>query len=72
MDGGTFDSYDPRTGEVLLSIAKSQPDDVDRAVAAARKAFDEGPWPRMAAKERARIIYKLADILEVWGFCLLS
>ena len=38
--------------------------DVDRAVSAARVAFDSGPWPRMTAKERGRVIYRLADLLE--------
>ena len=41
--------------------------DVDRAVSAARAAFDSGPWPRMTAKERGRVIYRLADLLEKHG-----
>jgi acyl-CoA reductase-like NAD-dependent aldehyde dehydrogenase len=41
---------DPRTGDVIKQIASAEPDDVDAAVKAARKAFDEGPWPRMGGK----------------------
>ena len=45
--GKTFPTYDPRTGEVIAHFAEGYAEDVDRAVAAARKAFDEGPWPKM-------------------------
>lgn len=63
--GETFTSVDPRNGNALLEIAMAKPKDVDRAVDAARKAFDEGPWPRMSGRERAGILFKLADLLEV-------
>uniref|UniRef100_A0A1D2ACJ9 Aldehyde dehydrogenase domain-containing protein n=1 Tax=Auxenochlorella protothecoides TaxID=3075 RepID=A0A1D2ACJ9_AUXPR len=62
--GETFTSVDPRNGNALLEIAMAKPKDVDRAVDAARKAFDEGPWPRMSGRERAGILFKLADLLE--------
>ena len=55
---------DSATEEVFLSIAEAQAEDVDRAVAAARKAFDDGPWPRMSHKERAGW---LLEIAEAWG-----
>jgi phenylacetaldehyde dehydrogenase len=62
--GKTFATYDPSTGEVLANIAEGDKVDIDRAVAAARKAFEGGPWRKMTASERGRIIWKLADLLE--------
>jgi len=47
--GKTFPTLDPRTGEVIAHVAEGHSEDVDRAVAAARKAFDHGPWPKMTA-----------------------
>lgn len=49
VSGKTFPAYDPRTGDVIAHVAEGDAEDVNRAVAAARKAFDEGPWPRMTA-----------------------
>lgn len=45
--GKTFPTLDPRTGEVITHVAEAETEDVNRAVSAARKAFDEGPWPKM-------------------------
>lgn len=59
--GETFTAYNPATNQPVAQVAKAGKEDVDRAVAAARKAFDEGPWPRMSPYERGRIIQKLAD-----------
>ncbi|HYH27717.1 MAG TPA: aldehyde dehydrogenase family protein [Actinomycetota bacterium] len=59
--GETFDSIDPSTGKPWAEVAKAGAEDVDRAVRAARKAFDEGPWPRMKPKERAKILLAVAD-----------
>jgi aldehyde dehydrogenase (NAD+) len=56
-----IDVRDSTTEEVFLSVAEAQVEDVDRAVAAARKAFDEGPWPRMTHRERAAWLVKIAD-----------
>src|SRR5262249_6324481 len=56
-----IDVRDSATEEVFLSVAEAQLEDVDRAVAAARTAFDEGPWPRMTHKERAAWLLKIAD-----------
>lgn len=56
-----IDVRDSATEEVFLSVAEAQVEDVDRAVTAARKAFDSGPWPRMAHKERAVWLNKIAD-----------
>jgi aldehyde dehydrogenase (NAD+) len=62
--GKTFDTFNPATEEKIVSVQESGVEDVNRAVKAARKAFDEGPWRRMAASERGRLMYKLADLLE--------
>src|SRR5246127_4879752 len=62
--GKTFPTYNPATGEVLAQVAEGDREDIDQAVIAARKAFDNGPWRRMPASERGRLIWKLADLLE--------
>ncbi|XP_042503103.1 aldehyde dehydrogenase family 2 member B7, mitochondrial-like [Macadamia integrifolia] len=62
--GKTFPTLDPRTGDVIAHVAEGDKEDINRAVAAARKAFDEGPWPKMTAYERSCIIYRFADLLE--------
>lgn len=50
ITGGTFETIDPRNGEKILDVADGSKEDVDKAVRSARKAFDEGPWPRMGGK----------------------
>ncbi|WP_027725052.1 aldehyde dehydrogenase family protein [Tuberibacillus calidus] len=62
--GKTFDTLNPATGEVLATVYEAGEEDVNRAVEAARKAFDEGPWSKMSAASRSRLIYKLADLME--------
>ncbi|GMN45851.1 hypothetical protein TIFTF001_015041 [Ficus carica] len=62
--GKTFPTYDPRSGEVIAHVAEGNAEDIDRAVSAARKAFDEGPWPKMTAYERSRIMLRFADLIE--------
>ncbi|XP_008781996.1 aldehyde dehydrogenase family 2 member B7, mitochondrial [Phoenix dactylifera] len=62
--GRTFPTLDPRTGEVIAHVAEGDVEDVNRAVAAARKAFDQGPWPRMTGYERSRILLRFADLIE--------
>src|ERR1700745_2245382 len=62
--GKTFPTYNPATGEVLAQVAEGDREDINQAVKAARKAFDNGPWRRMTASERGRLIWKLADLLE--------
>lgn len=47
--GKTFPTLDPRSGDVIAHVSEGDAEDVNRAVAAARKAFDEGPWPKMTA-----------------------
>ena len=61
--GETYPTINPATEEVSAQVAKGDERDVDLAVQAARRAFDQGPWPRMAASERARMLWKLADLI---------
>src|SRR5438552_1769552 len=65
-DGGTFATINPATGEKLTHIASASTEDVDRAVAAARKAFDDpaGPWQKMSASERGKLLWRVADLIE--------
>ncbi|MGH2692372.1 MAG: aldehyde dehydrogenase family protein [Actinomycetota bacterium] len=58
--GEAIDSHDPSTGEVVAKVANGTPADMDRAIGAARKAFDEGPWPGMDPSDRAKVM------LDVW------
>jgi len=62
--GKTFITYDPSTEEPLAEVAAGDKEDIDRAVRAARKAFEGGPWRRMTPSERGRAIWKLADLIE--------
>src|SRR5262245_1476008 len=63
-DGGTFDTYNPATGEVIAKVAHATAKDVDVAVRVARKALESGPWSRMDAADRGRLMFKLADRIE--------
>lgn len=63
-NGGMVDTFNPATAESLIGVASATADDAAMAVAEARRAFDEGPWPGLAAADRGRILYKLADLLE--------
>jgi phenylacetaldehyde dehydrogenase len=65
--GKTFPTYNPATGEILARVAEGDREDIDRAVAAARAAFDSGPWSKMTPSERGRLIWKLADLIEKHG-----
>ena len=64
VSGKTFPTYNPATGEVLAHVAEGDKQDIDLAVKAARKAFDQGPWRKLTASERGKLIWKLADLLE--------
>ncbi|WP_144719128.1 5-carboxymethyl-2-hydroxymuconate semialdehyde dehydrogenase [Agrococcus jejuensis] len=63
IGGETFEVIDPVTNEPYATAAAGQQADVDAAVAAATLAFEEGPWPRMKARERARILMRIADVV---------
>ena len=62
--GKTFATYNPATGDVLSLVAEGDKEDINRAVAAARAAFDHGPWSKITPSERGRMIWKLADLVE--------
>jgi acyl-CoA reductase-like NAD-dependent aldehyde dehydrogenase len=61
--GKTFESVNPYTGRVWATAPEASEEDVDRAVRAAREAFDEGPWGRMTGTERARLMRRLAELI---------
>jgi len=62
--GQTFNVRDPSSNQVIANVAEGQAEDIDRAVAAARKAFEDSAWSRMRPVERERLIHKLADLIE--------
>src|SRR6202171_4478143 len=57
----TFPVYDPSTEEVIAQAPDANADDVNRAVAAAKAAFEEGPWASTTAQERGRVLFRLAE-----------
>ncbi len=61
--GRTFETPNPATGETLARIAEGDAEDINRAVKAARRAFEEGPWSRMTPSERGRIIWRIGDLI---------
>jgi aldehyde dehydrogenase (NAD+) len=61
--GETYATINPATEEESARVARGDERDIEHAVEAARRAFDHGPWPRMAAAERGRILWKLADLI---------
>jgi len=61
--GKTFETPDPSTGDTLAHIAEGDAEDIERAVRAARRAFDDGPWGRLTASDRGRIIWKIGDLI---------
>ncbi|MFJ4656987.1 5-carboxymethyl-2-hydroxymuconate semialdehyde dehydrogenase [Nocardia sp. NPDC088792] len=63
-DGATFEVLAPATNAVYRTAAAGGPADIEAAVTAARRAFDTGPWPRLADRERARILVRIADGVE--------
>lgn len=64
VSGETFATYDPATEEKIADVARGNAQDVDLAVKAARRAFETGPWATMDARDRGRLIGKLADLIE--------
>src|SRR5919199_3356853 len=64
VSGKTFPTVNPATGETICQVAEGDKADIDLAVKAARKAFEEGPWPKMSGAERGRLLNKLADAIE--------
>jgi len=64
ISGKTFENFNPATNELIAHIAEASADDVDRAAKAGRQAFESGPWPRMSAGDRSRVLRRLADVME--------
>ena len=62
--GKTFPTINPSTGEVITQVAEADAADVDKAVAAARAAFDKGAWRKMSASARGVLMNRLADLIE--------
>ena len=62
--GKTFETIHPATEEVVAQVAEGDAADIDRAVQAARRAFEQGDWPKMDARDRGRLLYRLADLIE--------
>jgi len=62
--GRTFATINPSTGEEICQVAEADKADVDKAVKAARVAFEQGPWKKMRASERGRLLHRLADLIE--------
>src|SRR5881392_3732740 len=64
QSGKTFDTINPATEEVIASVAEADAADVDLAAKAARKAFESGDWSKMDARDRGKLMNKLADLIE--------
>lgn len=64
LSGKTFDNISPRDGRVINQVASTDSEDVDRAVKAARSAFDSGAWSRMAPKDRKKKLLRFAELFE--------
>jgi acyl-CoA reductase-like NAD-dependent aldehyde dehydrogenase len=62
--GKTFETFNPATGRVLAQVAEGDAEDINRAVAAARKAFESGPWPKMTPSQRGRLLWRVAELIE--------
>ena len=62
--GKTFETLDPATGQVLTRVAEAGAEDVDRAVAAARRSFDRGTWRDLPPAERAKVLWQVGDMIE--------
>lgn len=62
--GKTFETLNPATEEVLTEVNEAQEEDIDQAVKAAEKAFNDGPWSNLTTAERSHLMYKFADLLE--------
>ena len=61
--GKTFATPNPATGETLANVAEGDAEDIDRAVRAAREAFENGPWGHMTPSDRGRLIWKIGDLI---------
>jgi phenylacetaldehyde dehydrogenase len=64
LSGKTFETVNPATGALLATVSEADAADVDVAVRAARRAFDDGPWGRMTPSERGRVIWRIGDLID--------
>ncbi|ASN04563.1 aldehyde dehydrogenase family protein [Virgibacillus necropolis] len=64
VNGEKFEVYNPATEEILAEVSSAHEEDIDKAVKAARNAFEEGEWPKLSTAERSHLIYKLADLID--------
>ncbi len=64
VSGKTFDTLNPATEEVITSVEEGDSADIDLAVTAARKAFEDGPWKNMDARDRGCILLEIANLIE--------
>src|SRR5260221_8639907 len=64
VDGKSFDTLNPATGEPIAKVAEASAKDVDKAVKAARKALESGPWAKMDAADRGKLMFAFADLIE--------
>ena len=67
IDGDTFDVLDPVTNEPYMKAASGKSADIDRAVAAAKAAFESGEWSQALPRQRSRVLHRIADIMETRG-----
>jgi phenylacetaldehyde dehydrogenase len=61
--GKTFEVFNPASGEVVAHVAEGDKEDVNRAVTAARRAFETGPWPAMTPSERGKMMWRIGDLI---------
>lgn len=64
VSGKTFETYNPANGEVLANVSEAEAEDIDKAVASAKKAFEDGPWSKISSAERGHLMYKLSMLIE--------
>ncbi|MCP4247520.1 MAG: aldehyde dehydrogenase family protein [bacterium] len=64
VGGRTFDALNPATGEPIATVCAGEKVDIDQAVAAARQAFETGPWASISARDRGKLLFKLADLIK--------
>ena len=62
--GKTIDVINPATGDLLATVERGEAEDVNRAVAAARRAFESGPWPKLNASDRSKILWKIGELID--------
>ena len=72
VEGKTFDTINPANGKVLASIAEANSEDVNNAVSAARKAFEQGPWSKMAPADRKKVLLKTIIFSLGFSFVFIS